>query len=85
MNKTAVKNVATLEQLLLQRLEQPNLSRAEKTATNKRLEEVRARQRELIDYDKLLADYANQRIDLDLDDGVVVNYAKLQPLLAAIK
>lgn len=85
MNKTAVKNVATLEQLLLQRLEQPNLSRAEKTATNKRLEEVRARQRELIDYDKLLADYANQRIDLDLDDGVVANYAKLQPLLAAIK
>lgn len=76
---------ANEEQLLMQRLEQPNLSRAEKTATNKRLEEVRARQRELIDYDKLLADYANQRIELDLDDGVVVNYAKLQPLLATIK
>jgi len=71
--------------LPLQRLDQPNLSRPEKTATNKRLEEVRARQRELIDYDKLLADYANQRIELDLDDGVVANYAKLQPLLAVIK
>lgn len=76
---------ANEEHLPLQRLEQPNLSRPEKTATNKRLEEVRARQRELIDYDKLLADYANQRIDLDLDDGVVANYAKLQPLLAVIK
>lgn len=73
------------EQLLLQRLEQPDLSRAEKTATNKRLEEVRGRQRELIDYDKLLADYANQRVALDLDDGVVANYTKLQPLLAVIR
>jgi len=76
---------ANEEKLLLQRLDQPNLGRAEKSAANKRLEEVRARQRELVDYDKLLADYANQRIELDLDDGVMVNYARLQPLLAIIK
>ncbi|MCL5289453.1 MAG: BREX-1 system adenine-specific DNA-methyltransferase PglX [Firmicutes bacterium] len=76
---------ANEEQLLIQRLDQPTLNRVEKTAANKRLEEVRARQRELVEYDKLLADYANRRILLDLDDGVVVNYAKLQKLLSAIK
>lgn len=39
---------------------------------------------ELSKYDELVHHYADMRINLDLDDGVKINYAKLQELLAKI-
>lgn len=39
---------------------------------------------ELNKYDELVHHYADMRISLDLDDGVKINYAKLQELLAKI-
>jgi hypothetical protein len=36
-------------------------------------------------FEQRLHHLADQRIDLDLDDGVKVNYAKLQDVLAKIK
>ena len=34
--------------------------------------------KETIEYDEALAHIANQNIEIDLDDGVKVNYAKFQ-------
>lgn len=47
------------------------------TARNKQKEELRK-------YDELLRHYADQQIEIDLDDGVKVNYAKFDGLLAKI-
>ncbi|EIJ81288.1 putative restriction enzyme [Bacillus methanolicus PB1] len=40
---------------------------------------------ELKEYDELLHHMADQQIEIDLDDGVVVNYAKFEGLVAPIK
>ncbi len=63
----------------------PDLTAAMKKRYNKQLTTIKAQQDELIDFDKKMAELANQRIALDLDDGVVVNYEKLKNVLAKIK
>ncbi|WP_276624447.1 BREX-1 system adenine-specific DNA-methyltransferase PglX [Syntrophomonas wolfei] len=50
----------------------------------KRLLQLDRQLLELKNYDELVHHYADMRISLDLDDGVKVNYAKLQELLAKI-
>ena len=59
------------------------------TAHRKRLEKERAalvkQQAELREFDEKLRHYADQRIGLDLDDGVKVNYGKFGDLLAEVK
>ena len=42
-------------------------------------------QAELQEFDEKLRHYADQRISLDLDDGVKVNYGKFGDLLAEVK
>lgn len=51
----------------------------------KRLEKVEKDLIECRDYDLLLKDVADHQIDFDLDDGVVVNYAKFEGVVAPIK
>ena len=62
---------------------------AASTAHRKRLEKERAtlvkQQSELREFDEKLRHYADQRISLDLDDGVKVNYGKFGDLLAEVK
>lgn len=70
-----------LEQDLLD----PELTAAMKKRYDKQLTTIISQQVELIDFDKKLAELANQRIALDLDDGVVMSYEKLQRVLAKIK
>ncbi|QCJ42885.1 BREX-1 system adenine-specific DNA-methyltransferase PglX [Bacillus sp. S3] len=70
---------------LEQDLMNPNLSAATKKRYDKHLSTIKAQQEELIDFDRKLAELANRRIFLDLDDGVVVNYAMMQNVLAKIK
>ena len=41
--------------------------------------------KELLDFDAKIKDYADEQIELDLDDGVKVNYAKFRGLLEAEK
>ena len=59
------------------------------TAHHKRLEKERAtlvkQQSELREFDEKLRHYADQRISLDLDDGVKINYGKFGDLLAEVK
>ncbi len=58
-------------------------------AHHKRQEKERAtlvkQQAELREFDEKLRHYADQRISLDLDDGVKVNYGKFGDLLADVK
>lgn len=62
---------------------------ADSTAETKRLEKELAtlhnQQAELAEFDEKLRHYADQRISLDLDDGVKVNYGKFGGLLAEVK
>ena len=62
---------------------------ATSAAHGKRLEKERAtlvkQQAELREFDEKLRHYADQRIGLDLDDGVKVNYGKFGDLLAEVK
>ncbi|HLA26491.1 MAG TPA: BREX-1 system adenine-specific DNA-methyltransferase PglX [Syntrophales bacterium] len=51
----------------------------------KQLEVLNKKQTELNAFDDLLRHYADQRISLDLDDGVKVNYGKFGNLLAEVK
>ena len=59
------------------------------TAHRRRLEKEQAtlvkQQSELREFDEKLRHYADQRISLDLDDGVKVNYGKFGDLLAEVK
>lgn len=89
MRFTYVQNLQEKLRQEQKRLEQdlinPDLSAAMKKRYEKQLKQIRDQQEELVEFDKKLAELANQRIALDLDDGVVVNYEKLQTILAKIK
>ena len=51
----------------------------------KELDSLKKQRTELAAFDEKLRHYADQRIALDLDDGVKVNYAKFGDLLAEVK
>jgi type II restriction/modification system DNA methylase subunit YeeA len=51
----------------------------------KELDTMRKKQQELREFDEHLRHYADQRISLDLDDGIKVNYGKFGKLLAEVK
>lgn len=60
-------------------------STAARTKISKEIEVLRKQHIELLDYDEKLRHYADMRIQLDLDDGVKVNYGKFGDLLAEVK
>ena len=66
-----------------------DIQKATSTSHRKRMEKERdtlLKQRaELQAFDEKLRHYADQRIQLDLDDGVKVNYAKFGDLVAEVK
>lgn len=66
-----------------------DIASAALTVHRKRLEKERAKLvkqlSELREFDEKLRHYADQRISLDLDDGVKVNYGKFGDLLAQVK
>ena len=51
----------------------------------KRLKKLQAQLKETSDYEEKIHHLADQMIEIDLDDGVKVNYAKFQDVLAKIK
>ncbi|PTX52698.1 Eco57I restriction-modification methylase [Melghirimyces profundicolus] len=73
------------EKYIEQRLADPTLSASEKRQLTKKRTTLQDRQEELIQYDQKLAEVANRRMELDLDDGVVENYKKLGDILAKIR
>lgn len=66
------------------RIVNPSLSATEKRELDKKKTLFQKRLDELVEFDKDLAMYANEQIDIDLDDGVNVNYAKFDKVLAKI-
>lgn len=60
-------------------------STAERNRLQKQLDTLRKKKAELAAFDDLLRHYADQRISLDLDDGVKVNYGKFGNILAETK
>lgn len=55
-----------------------DISEREKAAARKKKEKILKQIKECRLYDEVIAHVANQRIEIDLDDGVKVNYAKFQ-------
>lgn len=53
-------------------------STREKNEARKKKEKIQKQILECIQYDQVIAHVANQKISIDLDDGVKVNYAKFQ-------
>lgn len=53
-------------------------STREKNESRKKKEKIQKQILECIQYDQVIAHVANQKISIDLDDGVKVNYAKFQ-------
>jgi type II restriction/modification system DNA methylase subunit YeeA len=60
-------------------------STAARNKINKEMEGLRKKHVELLAYDEKLRHYADMRIQLDLDDGVKVNYGKFGNLLSEVK
>ncbi|MNF99221.1 hypothetical protein D3C84_821120 [compost metagenome] len=58
---------------------------SEKKRLEKELATLHNQQAELATFDEKLRHHADQRISLDLDDGVKVNYGKFGDLLAEVK
>lgn len=54
------------------------VSDREKATARKRKEFIRKKVEECRVYDQAIAHVANQKVEIDLDDGVKVNYAKFQ-------
>ncbi|MDB9868053.1 BREX-1 system adenine-specific DNA-methyltransferase PglX [Pseudomonadales bacterium] len=73
-------HVATLEQEKDASSATTDIKRLEKEITR-----LHKQQAELSTFDEKLRHYADQRIALDLDDGVKVNYGKFGDLLAEVK
>lgn len=59
-------------------------SPTEKTKATKRLKVLTKQMDELKKYDEVIHNLADQQIEIDLDDGVVVNYSKFEKVLAKI-
>lgn len=62
-----------------------DLSMIDKKDAQKRQADLNAKLQEIKEYDEKIAHIANQRISIDLDDGVKVNYEKFKDILAKIK
>ena len=83
--------VIPLQGMMASRVRQldEDIAAAASTAHRNRLEKERAtlvkQQSELREFDEKLRHYVDQRIGLDLDDGVKVNYVKFGDLLAEVK
>lgn len=62
-----------------------DLSMTDKKEAKNRQADLNDKLTEIKEYDEKIAHIANQRISIDLDDGVKVNYEKFKDILAKIK
>lgn len=83
--------VILLQGKIAARIEQREGDKTKATSTSHRRkiqmeqDALKKQQAELLAFDEKLKHYADQRITLDLDDGVKVNYGKFGDLLAEVK
>lgn len=83
--------VIPLQSKIIARIEQLEGDKNKATSTShrkkvqKEQDDLKKRQAELLAFDEKLKHAADQKITLDLDDGVKVNYGKFGDLLAEVK
>ncbi len=70
--------IADLEQRIA------NVGNSDRVKLNKKLKTLQDQAAELLTYEEKIHHLADQMISIDLDDGVKVNYAKFQDVLAKI-
>lgn len=63
----------------------PTLTGVQATKSRKELEKVRAQLKEIFEYEPKIHHLADERISIDLDDGVKHNYELFKDVLAPIK
>ncbi len=62
-----------------------NASPAEKTKLNRQIKKLQDQSKEIQDFEEQLHHLADRMIEIDLDDGVKVNYAKFEKVVTKIK
>lgn len=91
LSRMRTEYVVKLQGKINSRIDQleDDIPAASSTSHRKKLEKERdtliKQREELQEFDEKLRHYADQRIELDLDDGVKVNYGKFGDLLAEVK
>ncbi len=91
LSRMRTEYVIPLQGQIAARIEQLEGDKAQATSTSHRTklqkeqDRLKKQQAELATFEEKLKHYADQRIPLDLDDGVKVNYAKFGDLLAESK
>lgn len=80
-----VQSVYEKRKLELENILNEDLSLIEKKNIQKELMDLSAKLSEIKVFDEKISHIANQRINIDLDDGVKVNYEKFSDILAKIK
>lgn len=80
-----VQSVYEKRKLELENISNEDLSLIEKKNIQKELLDLNAKLAEIKVFDEKINHIANQRINIDLDDGVKVNYEKFSDILAKIK
>ena len=72
--------------ILRQIIVDESASSKDKKDADKKIKDIENRLKELISFDRdVLTSYAQNRVDIDLDDGVKVNYNKFKDVLYVIK
>jgi predicted DNA-binding protein YlxM (UPF0122 family) len=77
------KVTARIEQIDGEKLQATSTSHRKKL--QKEQDDLKRHRAELIVFEEKLKHFADQRIKLDLDDGVKANYGKFEDLLAEVK
>ena len=72
-----MSNLLAIQQWKRKRIQLSN-SKQEIAKATKEKAKLQKQLKETQEYDEVLAHIANQNIEIDLDDGVKVNYAKFQ-------
>jgi hypothetical protein len=91
LSRMRMEYVVPLQGRMRGKIEQVDtaIKAASSTATQnklrKELEKLKKKHAELVKFDEELRHFADQRIELDLDDGVKINYAKFGNLLSEVK
>ena len=91
LSRMRMEYVVPLQSRMQSRIEsldhdiQSSSSSAEQKRLQKQRDKLIKQLAELRAFDESLRHYADQRIELDLDDGVKVNYGKFGSLLAEVK
>jgi hypothetical protein len=71
----------TMRNEAMRTTEREDVTPREKTEADKKIDKIDKTLDDINAYEKILAHYAAQRIEIDLDDGVKVNYCKFKELL----